>query len=113
MSIFMGLIYCLTEKYVFGEIITLQSEKDIHCITDHTQLPLYLSPPIIEPAKERTKFLEMDIWTEGDWKILNANNLTHTAITDKRWEGERILCLFLNSFMLKTFKPLMDEEHLQ
>jgi hypothetical protein len=93
----MTLIYFLTEKYVFGEIITLQSEKDIHCVTDHTQLPLYLSPPIIESAEEKNIFLEMDFWVKSNWKIQNANNLTRTAITDKRWEGERILCLFLNS----------------
>jgi hypothetical protein len=86
MTFFMTLIFCLTEKYVFGEIITLQSEKDIHCVTDRTQLPLYLSPPIIETAKERNIFLETDFWTKSNWKMQNANNLTHTAITDKRWE---------------------------
>jgi hypothetical protein len=106
MSFFTALIYCLTVKYVFGEIITLQSEKDIHCITDHTQLPLYLSPPIIEPAKERTKFLEMDIWTEGDWKILHANNLTHTAITDKRWEDFETVETDYHEFLYKTSKSL-------
>ncbi|CAH1380844.1 unnamed protein product [Tenebrio molitor] len=111
MTFFMTLIYCLTEKYVFGEIITLQSEKDIHCVTDHTQLPLYLSPPIIETAKERNIFLETDFWTKSNWKMQNANNLTHTAITDKRWEDFETLktnylqFFYENSISLSAYGP--------
>jgi hypothetical protein len=72
-------------QYAGGEVITLQKGKEVYCATKRNQ-PVYLSPPIIEESKDLPRYLKMDTWKDYDWKIINSNQFTEGAVSDKRWE---------------------------
>jgi hypothetical protein len=76
-------------KYVCGNIVTLQKENEICCITETTDYPIFIDPPpkMINNNKP-VKFLMQDNWDNDNWLLKDVSNFSHGAVTDKRWEGE-------------------------
>jgi hypothetical protein len=75
-------------KYVYTDIVTLQKENEICCITKTTDYPIFIDPPAKMINNEPVKFLMQDNWNNDNWLLKDVSNSNNGAVTDKRWEGE-------------------------
>jgi hypothetical protein len=37
---------------------------------------------------EPVNFLKQDNWDNANWLLKDVSNISHSVVTDKRWEGE-------------------------
>ena len=84
------LILVLIVKSVFAEeIITLQKDNNVTCITDDIFLPIYISPPSTEEnfGKETTDLLTEGKWAEDDWFLQAEDAFIPETLVDRRWQG--------------------------
>jgi hypothetical protein len=81
---------CLSfDKYVCSDIVTLQKENEISCITKNSEYPIFIDPPaIMTNNNEQVNFLKQDNWDNANWVLKDVSNISHGVVTDKRWEGE-------------------------
>jgi hypothetical protein len=75
-------------KYVCGDIVTLQKENEICCITETSDYPIFIDPPAETINNEPVNFLMQDNWDNANWLLKDVSNFSNGAVTDKRWEGE-------------------------
>jgi hypothetical protein len=96
-------IYFSLHKYVCGNIVTLQKENEICCITETTDYPIFIDPPpkMINNNKP-VKFLMQDNWDNDNWLLKDVSNFSHGAVTDKRWEDFEIVKTNYHRFISVT-----------
>jgi hypothetical protein len=82
-------MYLSLDKYVCSDIISLQKENEISCITNNSEYPIFIDPPaIMTNNNEQVNFLKQDNWDNANWVLKDVSNISHGVVTDKRWEGE-------------------------
>jgi hypothetical protein len=78
-------------KYVYSDIVTLQKENEICCITETTDYPIYIDPPAKMINNKPVKFLMQDNWNNDNWLLKDVSNSNNGAVIDKRWEDFQIV----------------------
>jgi hypothetical protein len=84
-------IYFSLHKYVYSDIVTLQKENEICCITETTDYPIYIDPPAKMINNKPVKFLMQDNWNNDNWLLKDVSNSNNGAVIDKRWEDFQIV----------------------
>jgi hypothetical protein len=80
-------MYLSLDKYVCSDIISLQKENEISCITNNSEYPIFIDPPaIMTNNNEQVNFLKQDNWDNANWVLKDVSNISHGVVTDKRWE---------------------------
>jgi hypothetical protein len=92
-------IYLSFNKYVRSDILTLQKENEIFCITNNSEYPIFIDPPAILTNNEPVNFLKQDNWDNANWVLRDVSNFNHGVVTDRRWEGE-----LLKNYVLTLYK---------
>ncbi|KAJ3621718.1 hypothetical protein MTP99_003825 [Tenebrio molitor] len=80
-------IYLSFNKYVCNDMVTLQRENEICCITNTTDYPIFIDPPAFMTNKEKVNFLKQNNWDNSNWFLNDVSDFSYGAVTDKRWEG--------------------------
>jgi hypothetical protein len=74
---------------VYNDILTLQKENEICCVTDTADYPIFIDPPANVKNNEPINFLKRDNWdNNSNWFLNDVSHFRYGAVTDKRWEGE-------------------------
>jgi hypothetical protein len=84
-------VYLSFDKYVCNDIVTLQKENEISCITENSDHPIFIDPPATMINKEPVNFLKQDNWNNANWLLKDVNQFSYGAVTDKRWEDFEIV----------------------
>jgi hypothetical protein len=84
-------IYLSFNKYVRSDILTLQKENEIFCITNNSEYPIFIDPPAILTNNEPVNFLKQDNWDNANWVLRDVSNFNHGVVTDRRWEDFEIV----------------------
>ncbi|XP_068899999.1 uncharacterized protein [Tenebrio molitor] len=84
-------LHFLLHKYVCGDIVTLQKENEICCITETSDYPIFIDPPAETINNEPVNFLMQDNWDNANWLLKDVSNFSNGAVTDKRWEDFEIV----------------------
>jgi hypothetical protein len=90
-------------KYVYSDIVTLQKENEICCITETTDYPIYIDPPAKMINNKPVKFLMQDNWNNDNWLLKDVSNSNNGAVIDKRWEGELLKNIVLTLYYSLQF----------
>jgi hypothetical protein len=77
-----------------SDIVTLQKENEVFCITQDLTLATFISPPLIENSTKSLSLLTGEDWSYDNWILAKGSNSLSGPVTDKRWEGEYFLKLF-------------------
>jgi hypothetical protein len=84
-------VYLSFDKYIYSNIVTLQKENEISCITKNSDHPIFIDPPATMINKEPVNFLKQDNWNNANWLLKDVNQFSYGAVTDKRWEDFEIV----------------------
>jgi hypothetical protein len=71
---------------VNSNIITLQNDSYVTCVSANISSPIFLGPPITSVNKYTSSILQKVNWTTDNW-ILKNESVVGSLIVDKRWEG--------------------------
>jgi hypothetical protein len=71
---------------VNSNIITLQNDSYVTCVSANISSPIFLVPPITGVNKYTSSILQKVNWTTDNW-ILKNESVVGSLIVDKRWEG--------------------------
>ncbi|XP_068900562.1 uncharacterized protein [Tenebrio molitor] len=95
---------CLSfDKYVCSDIVTLQKENEISCITKNSEYPIFIDPPaIMTNNNEPVNFLKQDNWDNANWVLRDVSNFSQGVVTDRRWEDFEIVRTNYQRFTLVT-----------
>jgi hypothetical protein len=95
-------VYLSFDKYIYSNIVTLQKENEISCITKNSDHPIFIDPPATMINKEPVKFLKQDNWNNANWLLKDVNQFSYGAVTDKRWEDFEIVKTNYHRFISVT-----------
>jgi hypothetical protein len=71
---------------VNSNIITLQNDSYVTCVSANISSPIFVIPPVTSVNENTSSILQKVNWTTDNW-ILKNESLVGSLIVDKRWEG--------------------------
>jgi hypothetical protein len=82
-----------------SDIVTLQKENEVFCITQDLTLATFISPPLIENSTKSLSLLTGEDWSYDNWILAKGSNSLSGPVTDKRWEDFEIVTTNSKTFI--------------